>query len=503
MARARPVAFVIVEAPKQRDNPIGREAGLWVLAGCGVRLIFFFVTPQVIDSADSILYLEAAQKIADGRFTELYPRIPLLYPALAAIASFAAPDIETAAIVVSLVAGTLLVAPVFLLANGLHGREAARMSALMLVLWPWQVDYACRVAPEALYTLLWFVSVPLGIAAARKGGRPAWALPFLLFALYLSRPEGILIVGVIVFAGLIAGNDKKTGALRLLPSVTILILAIPLHLWLMHRLSVIAGVPPRLSASSMSFSFVARGGETLRTTIHLLAITLPVMLGPLLGLLALIGILAKTTFARDRRSEAALAIVAAAQFVAAALSTYAEPRYVMATLIAITLWSGRGAAVVARRAGASPRWSALRKAPAVLIVLMMIAGLVPNIVPPLLGRMSYKPLEYKIAGRWMNANLEPGLILSRKPQVGYYANMPTSGPAPEDTLEDIRWRIMDAGMRYAVVDERYSTQMVPALLPLLDPTNAPPWLRVLKADLSPYREARIVVYEVVKDALSP
>ena len=117
--------------------------------------------------------------------------------------------------------------------------------------------------------------------------------------------------------------------------------------------------------------------------------------------------------------------------------------------------------------------------------------------------MSYKPLEYKIAGKWMQANLEPGLIMSRKPQVGHYANMPTSGPAPDDTLEKIHERLMQADFRYLVVDQRYSTQMIPALKPLLDPVNAPPWLRMLKADLSPYDDARIVIYEVVRDIPTP
>jgi hypothetical protein len=39
--------------------------------------------------------------------------------------------------------------------------------------------------------------------------------------------------------------------------------------------------------------------------------------------------------------------------------------------------------------------------------------------------------------------------------------------------------------------------MIPSLEALLDPANAPDGLRLLKADLSPYPAARIVIYEVV------
>jgi hypothetical protein len=245
---------------------------------------------------------------------------------------------------------------------------------------------------------------------------------------------------------------------------------------------------------------VTHGGESLRAAGQLLLVTLPRMLGPVLAVFAMIGLLAKSTLPRDGKGNAVLGIAAATQFAAAALSTYAEPRYVMVTVIALALWSARGAWILTQRMEASARWRPLRHIPAASIAAMMLIGISVNIVPSLLGHQTYKPLEYKIAGQWMKMNLEPGLIFSRKPQVGYYANMPTSGPAPEDSLDEMKTRVTDAGMHYVVVDERYSTQMIPALRPLLDPASAPPWLRVLKADLSPYPDARIVIYEVVQNA---
>ena len=118
-----------------------------------------------------------------------------------------------------------------------------------------------------------------------------------------------------------------------------------------------------------------------------------------------------------------------------------------------------------------------------------------------MGRMTYQPYEYKIAGRWMKQNLQQGLIISRKPQVGFYSDMPTSGPDPKDTIDDIVARARQSGARYLVVDERYSTQMIPALKPLLDPRNAPPALRLINDSLSPYNDGgRIVIYEFVPAA---
>ena len=94
----------------------------------------------------------------------------------------------------------------------------------------------------------------------------------------------------------------------------------------------------------------------------------------------------------------------------------------------------------------------------------------------------------------MREHLETGLIMTRKPQVGYYAGMPTAGPRLDASLQDIL-SLADAGdFRYLVIDERYSAAMVPSLAPLLDPPNAPPPLRLLNSNASPYPNARVLIY---------
>ncbi len=492
-----------MEQPPAKTISFKRECALWLAAALAVRVLFFLVTPHVIDSADSILYLDATQKISDGHVNELYPRIPLLYSACSAIAHKLIADIETAAIAVSLVSGTLLLVPVFLLSDRLHGRSPARIAALTVTLWPWLVDYSCRVAPEALYVTLWFTAITAVLAMARG---KAWTWPALalcVLCLHHARPEGIVIAIAVITAGLIPGHDRKRTAIRLIPVIALMIVSILVNYWYVQELTNNTGIAPRLSVNSIKYSFLDRGADSARTALRLAFDVVPTMIGIVLGPLALVGMFVKSERTRDCRYEAAVALVAFAQFIAAALSTFAEPRYVMATIVALSLWAARGAAILATKAAASARWRTLRFAPVVLIVATMSIGMYPNIVPPLVGQMSYKPLEYKVAGKWMQTNLEPGLIMSRKPQVGYYADMPTSGPAPDDTLEKIHERLIQADFRYLVVDQRYSTQMIPALKPLLDPANAPSWLRLLKNDLSPYADARIVIYEFVRDAPAP
>ena len=116
-------------------------------------------------------------------------------------------------------------------------------------------------------------------------------------------------------------------------------------------------------------------------------------------------------------------------------------------------------------------------------------------------RVPRQPREYKIVGQWMNENLEPGIILTRKPQVGFYAGMPTTGPAPGETPLSLLDRAKLSGARYLVVDERYTANEVPQLRALLDAAQAPPFLRPIRNDLSPYPAARVAIYEIVDPSL--
>ncbi|MCC6155857.1 MAG: glycosyltransferase family 39 protein, partial [Candidatus Hydrogenedentes bacterium] len=338
------------------------ECLAWVAAAFVVRAIFFFITPQVIDSADSILYLEAAQKFSDGNFCNVYPRIPHLYPLLTAALSHVTADIETAAIAISFMCGCFLIVPVFLLSIVLHDRPSARVAALTVTIWPWLVDYSCRVAPEALYCLFWFESLRAALGAMDGNRKLAFILPIFVAALYLSRPEGILIAPALLAAGFMFSTNKRAAVLHLLPACLVLVMIALVHYAYVQHLVAQTGIASRLTANAVQYSLVDRGRDTAATAMRLVFVVTPTMMG-VLGIFAVVGIAAKST-TRDRRAEFMVAFLALAQFAAAAMSTFAEPRYVMATIIAISLWSARGAAILAAKAAASARWRALRFAPA-------------------------------------------------------------------------------------------------------------------------------------------
>jgi hypothetical protein len=157
--------------------------------------------------------------------------------------------------------------------------------------------------------------------------------------------------------------------------------------------------------------------------------------------------------------------------------------------------------LVTREAATHSCGRLLRTLPIGITLLFMLQGTVVTLGAEFMGRVPRQPREYKVVGQWMSENLEPGIILTRKPQVGFYASMPTTGPAPGDTPLSLLDRAKLSGARYLVVDERYTANEVPQLRALLDPAQAPPFLRPIRKDLSPYPAARVAIYEIVDPSL--
>ncbi|GMV99132.1 MAG: hypothetical protein AMXMBFR84_02710 [Candidatus Hydrogenedentota bacterium] len=474
-----------------------------VLAAFAYRIAYWLLLGRVIDTADAIHYLNAAQTFAEGGFLSADPRIPPLYPLLTAcLGGLLQVHLETAACLISLAAGSLALVPICGIARKLHGPSSARVMALLFILWPWLVDCAARVSPDALAILLWFSGL-LAFAKAVRGEGSFWKPAVLYFLLHLTRPEGVLIA-VASCAASVALIDRETrttlGARPLRWASGLLLFATMFAgylLWMRAATGEFV-LSPRIGqpAEALQYALVDRGKDTAKAFLQLFSHTLPVMLGPYLLCLAGFGLLhTHPAIRRDFRLECFLLLMASAQFVVAGLSTHAEPRYLMATTVALSIFACRGMIIAGDAWG--HKHHLLRRAPVWVLALLLVAGMAAVAAPRWMGRMSYQPIEYKIAGEWMKAHLEPGLVFTRKPQVGYYAGMPTTGPAQTDTLDQAIDRAQAAGARYFVVDERYSTQMVPSLKPLLDPAHAPPELKLVEAGLSPLAEARIVIYEIV------
>lgn len=488
--------------PRRYDAPViqhePREPGPWrdlaLLAGLAlaVRLVFLWLLDPVLDAPDAVLYCETALRLAAGDWLGYDPKIPLLYPLAGALFHLAIPDVERACRAVSFVASIATVLPLYGLARDLHGRAAARIACFIFAIWPWMVDYACRVGTEALACLLWIAAVWLLSRGLRRGGAAVYGAAAAFFALALTRPEGVVIWLAAFPAGALLAWGDRAGLRRLFPFGAAT--ALGLGLITLHARLLTGQATPSYRAGFLLGEFdAARFAQTLATATTDLV---PIMLGPVLLLFLGAGFFLPRA-QRDLRLEGFALFFCLPQWAASVAVLSASPRYLMAPLLLLATWSAAGMALT-RAMAVGHRWAVpLRALPLAALVATMGLGAAVTLGAEHTGRQPRQPREYKMAGQWMRAHLEPGMVFTRKPQVAYYAGMPSTGPADSDTLDEALERARAAGARYVVVDERYTP---PGLRPLLDPAAAPPGLAPLHA-IAPYPASRVVVYRL--DAVEP
>ena len=217
------------------------------------------------------------------------------------------------------------------------------------------------------------------------------------------------------------------------------------------------------------------------------------MLGPVLLPLIGVGLFMQPSEKRKLPLEFVLLYFVLVQWVVTLPVLSPAPRYLMAPIVVLSLWAAAGAVLIGGRWKAHDLGKRVWWLPAMAAVGMMVLGMVTTLGAEHVGRRPREPYEYKVAGQWMKENLEPGLIFTRKPQVGFYADMASTGPALEDSLAEALGRAQEAGAKYLVVDERYG---LASMRGLLNPDDVPKTLVLLETfDL--YPEARVVVYKLV------
>jgi 4-amino-4-deoxy-L-arabinose transferase-like glycosyltransferase len=112
------------------------------------------------------------------------------------------------------------------------------------------------------------------------------------------------------------------------------------------------------------------------------------------------------------------------------------------------------------------------------------------------------PVEHREMGLFIRGNLPDvgtagGLALaSRMPWVAFYADRENFQYLPfVDSVDELRAACGKFGIGWVVIDGRLVPRLNPSLAPLLDPSNAPPWLKLtVKLDTSP----PILLYEIVQ-----
>lgn len=187
------------------DTPLSTEypslpwRSLWpiLIFALALRLVWLVTQTSVIEN-EGAEYARIAQNLRDGfgysgtmRGAQLL--FPPVYPVLIAGLSFLTGNIELAARLISVAAGVLLVIPVFLLSEYVHGRRAACISALLVTLYPVLVALSASTFSECLYSTLLLAGICCALLWQGYGKtRDALLAGLFLGLAYLTRPEAMV-----------------------------------------------------------------------------------------------------------------------------------------------------------------------------------------------------------------------------------------------------------------------------------------------------------------------
>lgn len=117
---------------------------------------------------------------------------PPFYPALLGLTSLLVGDYELSGRIISAIAGSLLVIPVFLLGERLYSRRIGYLAATLVVFYPALVEFSTYVLTESSYTFLFTCVVLATLVAFKRQRWPFFAISGVLLGLgYLIRPEAL------------------------------------------------------------------------------------------------------------------------------------------------------------------------------------------------------------------------------------------------------------------------------------------------------------------------
>lgn len=153
---------------------------------------------------DSVYYATLGKHLAAGNLKEWLSTFwSPLYPLLVGFSSLLFRDVEAGGKFVSVLAGGVLVIPVYLLARTFYGQEAASIGAFLIAVHPTLINYSTLLLTESTYTLLFAIVLFGGLAALSGGGRmSSFSAGAALGACYLTRPEAIGYMGLMLVLAL-------------------------------------------------------------------------------------------------------------------------------------------------------------------------------------------------------------------------------------------------------------------------------------------------------------
>lgn len=472
----------------------------------GMRL-FLYRFHDVI-SVDGTGYVGAARKLMTGDISGL--SFYGFYPVLTWLIGVAGFDMETAAQLVSVVMGSLLVVPLYLLGMTLFSRVTAFAACIVTIVWSSHLFVSCIVLSQATYTTLALTGIYLvwRMFESRMSSYAYWAGLAMGLA-FLTRPEAFLLFFVMPLAPLLEKRRELHLVWRpIVRYCAVFTLILCMNMLLVHHftgtwqlaaktssaltdtLSYYLKIPdlnqiPGVNSMGYLEMITKYPGLVLTNPIKNLKIIFETILPAFLWLLALIGFFAGG-LQRERFFNRLFLLCSFAPLGVIIVFYYINDGYVEPFLPVLFLWCAEGGRSVERFITGLLPISILqgverftRHTPAVLAVSFIYAFVL--LVPQIPGKRDLSKYtwqddqgrrDHKRLGLMLKQYLPPGKIMTRWGRLAYYSGHEMVG-IPNTDIVGIEKAATAGGARFLVLDGGVSG-VRPQLDFLLDPLHKVP-----------------------------
>lgn len=455
-------------------------------------------------SADGIGYVYAARNLAAGDMSSLASNG--FYVFMTWLFGQFTLDYEISGRLVSVVFGSLLVVPLYLLGCEMFSRNTAISACLVTSVWPSLLGWSCEVMTQATYTTLivtgyYFVWRMYRDESSRFAALAGVTLGFA----FLTRTEAALLFVVLpLFPFWNKYREAKkeivrpiimyAGALVLLCGMHIVMLRLTTGSWLLSaktsaalndalgrylKIDDLRFIPNVKQTGYMDILVNHPGFLWTNASMNLLELW-KTMVPPPLWILALTGFVANG-FKSAENVKRFFLLSSFAPLAVIVLFYYIGPEYTQPYLPVFFLWCAEGVQLAERKMSRylPDTWTLLYEKGTDMVPLTMLAALIYSFslfymqIPskPDLSKYSYQDdgarRDYKRIGLLLKEHLPPGKIMTRSSRIGYYAEREWT-MIPNTDVDGVIKAAKQEGVRYLVIDGS-SVGSNPRLAPLCNP----------------------------------
>lgn len=214
---------------------------LALLFTCALLIRSYFMQFYLVISADGVGYAEIGRNLFKAGGLAKASHFPPFYPFLIAVCNLFLGDIELAGRVVSIIMGSLIVVPLYLLGIRFFDKRVALLACLLAITWDTLRDLSCEVMSQATYITLLLTAIYLfDRAVTRRSIVAASSAGVTMGLAYLTRPEAFIVFAVaspFALAYILSdGGSRRDAAAILITGWTAFwVLAFPYVLLLHHE----------------------------------------------------------------------------------------------------------------------------------------------------------------------------------------------------------------------------------------------------------------------------